>query len=76
LNSESVLIGNTASILVRPSLLINGRLANLDLLKNTKIILTTSSYIDSIPVTKTFENLTFSNNKELIVDFQVPSYIS
>jgi len=60
---------------VRPSLLINGRQASLDLLKNSKLVLTTRNYTEKIPVTKTFENLKFQNNKETIVEFQVPPYL-
>lgn len=39
-NSESILVGQEAHILVRPSLTINGRKTNVKQLKNTKIELT------------------------------------
>jgi len=32
------------------------------MLKNVKIVLTTYNYIDNIPVTKTFQNLSFKND--------------
>jgi hypothetical protein len=75
LNPESVLVGNNASILVKPVLTVNERPASADLLKKSKITLTTHSYVDNIPISKTFEDLKFNNNKELIIDFQVPPYL-
>jgi hypothetical protein len=61
--------------MVRPVLKINARQAGVELLKNSLITLTTTSYIDNIPVTKKFEHLNFRNDKELIIDFQVPPYL-
>lgn len=58
--------------MVRGKLNINGRPASLTNLKNVKLTLTTNNYIDNLPVTKTFNNLTFNNEKELSVTFQVP----
>jgi hypothetical protein len=75
LNHEEVLLGQKASVMIRPSLFINGRAASLELLKNSKVTLTTLNFTDKVPVTKTFENLTVQNNKEVIVDFQVPPYL-
>jgi hypothetical protein len=57
---------------VKGQLNINGRRTNLSLLKNVKIVLTTNNYIDNLPVTKTFGNLSFDNDKELSITFQVP----
>ena len=75
INPESILIGSKASVMVRPTLTVNGRQASLELLKNAKITLTTKNYTEKLPVTKTFDNLKFKNNKELIIDFQVPPYL-
>ncbi len=72
LHSGSVLVGSSTSVVVKASLNINGRRAQLNLLKNVKLVLTTYNYIDNLPVTKTFSNLQFSNDKELQVTFQVP----
>ncbi len=69
INPESILIGKKAQIMVRPVLKINSRQAGVELLKNSLITLTTTSYIDNIPVTKKFEHLSFRNEKELIIDF-------
>lgn len=46
------------------------------MVKNVKIALTTTSYIDSIPVTKNFEQIVFKNEKDCVLDFQVPPYLS
>lgn len=72
LHSGSVLVGSSTNIVVKGQLNINGRKANLNLLKNVKIVLTTYNYIDNLPVTKTFSNLQFENDKELTITFQVP----
>ena len=69
MNQESVLVGSTATILIKPSLMINNRRASVKILKNTKITLTTMNYIDNIPVTKVFENVEFDNDKEYLLDF-------
>jgi hypothetical protein len=59
LNSESILIGSKASVIIKPQLQINSRLASNELIKHAKVTLTTTSYIDSIPVSKNFENIKF-----------------
>jgi len=57
-----VLVGSSTNVIVRAQLLLNGRKAALNMLKNVKIVLTTYNYIDNIPVTKTFQNLSFKND--------------
>lgn len=52
LHHESLLLGNEARILIRPHLTVNDRPCDLKLLKNIKAKLTTTSFIDNIPVTK------------------------
>lgn len=69
LNAESLLVGASASIVIKPHLMINDRPANLNMLKNTKVVVTTNNYIDQIPVTKNFEGLSFCNDKELTLQF-------
>mmetsp|Transcript_39519 Transcript_39519/g.37986 ORF Transcript_39519/g.37986 Transcript_39519/m.37986 type:complete len:95 (+) Transcript_39519:1616-1900(+) len=68
-NPESILIGNKAQVIIRPNLTVNDRKANVELLKNTTVNLTTINYIDRIPMTKTYTNLHFKNDQELILDF-------
>eukprot|EP00347_Sterkiella_histriomuscorum_P016748 403352004 len=75
-NNESLLIGNVATILIQPNLMINDSQAPLNVLKNTKVTLTITNYIDSIPITKQFENLKFDKSNFLTLDFQVPPYLS
>lgn len=65
-------MGNTATVVVRPHLLVNGRTAPLDLLKNAKITLTTNSFIDNIPQTKVFDRLDLEGG-DITVDCQVPA---
>jgi len=69
LHYGSVLVGSTTNVIVKGQLNINGRRANLSLLKNVKLVLTTHNYIDNLPVTKTFSNLSFENEKELSITF-------
>lgn len=68
----ATLVGTNTSVLIRGDLRINGRMANLNLLKKVKVVLSTVSFIDNMPVTKTFQNLAFDNDKDLAVTFQVP----
>lgn len=39
------------------------------MIKNVKVVLTTFNYIDNIPVTKTFSDLSFINDQELAISF-------
>ena len=66
-------MGNEANILVRPNLSVNGNPCDLSLLKNVKAKVTTSSYIDKIPITKIFDKLEIWNGKELKLGFPVPA---
>lgn len=75
LNHEEVLLGQKASVVIRPSLFINQRTASLELIKNPKVTLTTMNFTDKVPVTKTFDNIQVANNKDIVVDFQVPPYL-
>jgi hypothetical protein len=72
---ESVILGKTANIIIRPHLTINRRTASLSLLKNIKCILNTSTYLDSIPATRTFNDLKVTDNDELVISFQVGASI-
>jgi len=48
LHPESLLMGNEAKILIKTHLAVNDRPCDLKLLKNTKIKLKTTSFIDNI----------------------------
>jgi len=63
LHPEAILMGNEAKVLIKTELTVNDRVCDLKLLKNTKIKLTTTSFIDNIPVTKTFENFEIKNEE-------------
>ena len=62
-------MGNNAQVVISPRLTINDRDANISLLKNVNVQLTTINYIDSIPVTKKMEGLNLIDGQELIVEF-------
>jgi hypothetical protein len=71
-DGEQLLMGNNAQVVISPQLYINDRSASLNLLKNVNVSLTTTNYIDSIPVTKKFDGLTLNDDKELTIEFYVP----
>lgn len=68
---ESVILGKTAKIIIRPHLTINKKTTSLSLLKNIKCTLNTANFIDNIPATRTFNDLVLSDKGELIINFQV-----
>lgn len=74
--TESVIMGEKGTILIRPQLFVNDRIAELSLLKNIKCILYTTDYIDGIPATKTYPGLKLAEDKELIVEFQAGANMS
>ena len=76
LHPESLIMGNEATLLVRPKLTLNGRRCDTKLMENNTVILTTTSFVDNIPVTKTYENMELDNNNEISVEFQVPPNLS
>ena len=69
MNQESMLVGSTTQVVVRGQLFVCGRPANLKHLTNVKLVLESSNYIDGVPLTKTFPNLSFSKDSELTVEF-------
>lgn len=68
---ESFIMGNKASLLMRPQLLINGRKADMKLLENVRCVIYTSNYTEEIPSTKSYTDLKPSETQELLVTFQV-----
>lgn len=70
--NESLIMGTEAKILVRPVLKVNDRPCTLRALKDILIKVTTTSYIDNIPITKLFEDLKINDNNEILLSFQVP----
>ena len=73
MHPESLLMGTEASVLVRPSLTVNGMKCNLGLMKNVKAKVSTTSFIDDIPITKSFDRLELSSAAELELAFPVPA---
>ena len=72
LNFESMLVGSQAQILVKPILNINGRKTSVALLQNAKVTIKIKNFIDASEVTKTFENLRFKDDEDMILNFRVP----
>ena len=70
--SESLMMSKEAEILLKPCLKVNDRKWNLNILKDTKVTLTTTSFIDNLPVTKVFEKLDVNSRQEISIKFQVP----
>lgn len=69
LHGGSVLVGSTSNIVIKSHLEVNGRATKLNMLKNVKVTLSTYNYIDNLPATKTFNDLKFDQDKELVVSF-------
>jgi hypothetical protein len=72
LHPESLVMGNEATLLIRPKLTLNTRTCDLKLLDQPTAILTTMTYVDNIPVTKTYDNLEVNEKGEIPIEFQVP----
>lgn len=72
LHPESLVMGNEATLLIRPKLQLNSRTCDMKLLENCTAVLTTMTYVDNIPVTKTYDNLVADENNDIPVEFQVP----
>jgi hypothetical protein len=69
-------MGNLAKILIKPTLILNEReLADIRLLENTKITLSTLNQVDNISISKTYEDIKFSDSEEYELEFQVPNNI-
>jgi hypothetical protein len=73
-NHESLMMGNTAKILVKPYLTINNREARLDNLKNAKVtvLLTKIENEVTIPISNVFDSLVVNNDKEIEIEIQIP----
>lgn len=69
---EGMLMGKEAEILLLPTLKVNDRKCDLSIMRNTKITLTTISFIDNLPITKTFDDLSPNSQNEISIKFQVP----
>ena len=72
INHESLLMGKEVEVLLKPCLKVNDRKCDLKVMKNTKVTLTTTSFVDNLPVTKTFDNLEVNSYQEISIKFQVP----
>ena len=71
LSLESLITGNLASIIIKPYLTLNGQKVPLKMLKNFMAIINTSSYVDDIPHSNTFQNLIPSEDRDLKLNFNI-----
>lgn len=70
MHDESVIMGNLAKILIKPTLILNEReLADLRLLEKTSVTLTTVNQVDNITISKTFEDVKLTSEEEYEVEF-------
>lgn len=70
LHNESVIMGNLAKILVKPTLVLNEReLADLRLLENTKVTLQTINRVDNITISKAYEDVKLNDDEEYEIEF-------
>ena len=75
LNSESLLVGQEAKILIRSKLTINGRKTSLNFTKNTKVTLTINDFQHN-QTSKQFD-LKLKDDEDSFISFQVtPNIIS
>jgi len=75
LHPDSMVMRGKATILVRPQLYINNQTADITLLQNAKVIITSQNYTDSIPVTKIFDEFKLVPNKEIELSFNVMAHM-
>ena len=73
MSSESFIMGNQAKIILRPWLKVNNRKCNLECLSKTKITVITTSFIDHVPVSKIFEDISLKTDKDVELKFSVPA---
>ena len=66
------MVGSTASLIVKPKVMLNDRPVHVSMLKNTTIELKTVNYIDHLPRTRKFTNINFDESSEHVITFQVP----
>lgn len=70
---ESLIMGNQATVILKPCLKVNNRKCKLEVLSKTKATITTTSYVDHVPVSKVFEDITIRSDKDLELTFTVPA---
>lgn len=65
-------MGKNATMMITPILQINGNDCDISLLNKPEVIVTMRSFIDDLPMSKTFDELDFSRKKDVAITFQVP----
>jgi hypothetical protein len=70
---ENLIMGNQASVILRPCLKVNNRKCTIESLSKTKVVITTTSFIDHVPVSKNFEDIQLKAETDLELNFSVPA---
>lgn len=66
-------MGQEATILIRPTLLVNGRKTSVKFLKSIKVNLECQTQTAEEKVSREYGDLTFSDDEETLITFQVPA---
>ena len=69
INTEQILVGQEASIMIRPTLKVNGRKSDLSLVKNCKVKLTIKDYMTGQLISREYTDLKLNNDLETIINF-------
>ena len=72
MNTEQMLVGQEASILIRPLLKINGRKTSVEILKNVKVNLECRTATNEGKMSREYTDLKISDDQETVITFQVP----
>jgi hypothetical protein len=76
LHEEQVVMGNKATILIKAYLMLNEReKADLRLLEGSRVTVQTFNEVDSISVSKVYENVEFREEAEYEIELQIPANI-
>lgn len=72
INPESLLMGNQATIILKPTLKVNNRKWSRASLSKIKAVITTISFVDKIPLSRTFDDLCLKDDRDLELTFNIP----
>ena len=73
---QSLIAGEKATVLLRPRLYLNGRLASLDLIKDATLVVGGSTSDRGVHVEESVPNLELSETREIVHTFTVPPRVT
>lgn len=65
-------MGKNATLVITPILKLNNNKISLKYLTKLDVRVTMKSFIDNLPMTKVFDNVEVSDEKDIVLNFQVP----